>query len=122
MIRNCIVPPYILRAIFENGDPTQKALAWSTLADSEQFRGERRVMTAIIPLAAIPPGRKRRSVSDAHHTYDLPGRLARSEGAPRSKDPRVNEAYGGAGITYDMFNRVFSRNSIDGSGSPLIFI
>jgi Zn-dependent metalloprotease len=116
MIRNCIVPPHILRAILENGDPTQKALAWSTLTDSEQHRGERRVMNAIVPLAATPAGRKRRSVYDARHSYDLPGRLARSEGARRSKDPRVNEAYNGAGLTYDMFKKVFSRNSIDGRG------
>jgi Zn-dependent metalloprotease len=116
MIRNCIVPPYMLRAIINNGDSAQRALAWSTLTDSEQFRGERRVLTILTPLAAISPGRKRRTVYDARHKYDLPGKLVRTEGDPRSKDPRVNEAYDGAGSTYDMFKKIFSRNSIDDRG------
>jgi len=115
MIRHCIVPPYILRAIRKNGDSKQQALAWSTLTDSEQFRGERRLLTAIIPLA-ISPGRRNRCVYDARNRYELPGRLVRSEGKPRSKDPRVNEAYDGAGAAYNMFHRVYSRNSIDDRG------
>jgi len=116
MHRNCIVPPYMLRAIARNGDARQQALAWSTLTDSEQFRGERRVMTVLAPLAATSPGRKRRTVYDARHKYDLPGRRVRSEGDPKSRDPRVNEAYDGAGFTYAMFKKLFSRNSIDDRG------
>jgi Zn-dependent metalloprotease len=116
MIRCCIVPPYMLRAILKNGDSAQQALAWCTLTDSEQFRGERRILTAIVPLTAISPGHKRRSVYDARRRYALPGKLARSEGGPRSKDPRVNEAYDGAGATYDMFKKLFARNSIDDHG------
>lgn len=116
MARQCIVPPYILREILKNGDAEQQALAWSTLTDSEQIRGERRVLAAIAPMAAIPPGRKRRTVYDARHKYELPGRLVRSEGGPKSKDRRVNEAYDGAGYTYDMFKKIFGRNSIDGRG------
>jgi Zn-dependent metalloprotease len=115
MIRHGIIPPYILREILKRGDLEQQALAWSTLTDSEQFRGERRVLTAIVPLA-IAPGRRRRSVYDARHKYDLPGRLVRSESKPKSKDPRVNEAYDGAGFTYSMFRKVFQRNSIDDRG------
>ena len=115
MIRHCIVPPYMLRAILRNGNSKQQALAWSTLTDSEQFRGERRVLTAIIPLA-VSPGRRNRCVYDARHKYELPGRLVRSEGKPKSKDPRVNEAYDGAGAAYGMFHKVYSRNSIDDRG------
>jgi Zn-dependent metalloprotease len=105
----------MLRAILKNGDSQQQARAWSTITDSEQFRGERRILTAVGSLA-LSPGRRRRSIFDARHNYDLPGKLVRSEGGPRSKDPRVNEAYDGAGTTYDMFKKVFSRNSIDGRG------
>jgi Zn-dependent metalloprotease len=115
MIGYGIIPPYILREILKNGDSEQQALAWSTLTDSEQFRGERRILTAIVPLA-ISPGRRRRSVYDARHKYDLPGKLVRSEGASKSKDRRVNEAYDGAGITYTMFKKVYRRNSIDDQG------
>ncbi len=115
MIRHCIVPPYMLRSILHNGDSQQQALAWSTLTDSEQFRGERRLLGVLMPLS-VSTGRRNRCVYDARHKYDLPGRLVRSEGKPRSRDPRVNEAYDGAGITYDMFKKVFSRNSIDNRG------
>jgi Zn-dependent metalloprotease len=115
MFRHCIVPPYMLRAILQNGTSRQQALAWSTLTDSEQFRGERRLLGAIAPLS-VSAGRKNRSVYDARHKYDLPGRLVRSEGKPRSRDSRVNEAYDGAGATYDMFKHAFSRNSIDDRG------
>jgi Zn-dependent metalloprotease len=102
-----IVPPYLLRSILLNGDSVQKIQAWSTLTDSEQLRGERRILTAIAPLAATPVGRKRRSVYDARHGYELPGKLVRSEGGSKSKDARVNEAYEGAGATYDMFKKNF---------------
>ncbi len=115
MLRHCIVPPYMLRAILQNGNSAQQAVAWSTLTDSEQFRGERRLLTAMVPLS-VSPGHKNRCVYDARHKYDLPGRLVRSEGKPKSKDPRVNEAYDGAGTTYDMFKKVLSRNSIDDRG------
>jgi Zn-dependent metalloprotease len=115
MIRHCIVPPYILRSILEKGDANQQAQAWSTLTDSEQFRGERRLLTALIPLS-VSAGGKNRCVYDARHKYDLPGKPVRYEGKPRSKDPRVNEAYDGAGATYDMFKKVFARNSIDDRG------
>jgi Zn-dependent metalloprotease len=111
-----IVPPYLLHSILLNGDSVQKSLAWSTLTDSEQLRGERRILTAIAPLASTPVGRKRRSVYNARHGYELPGKLVRSEGGPASKDARVNEAYAGAGTTYDMFNKLFLRNSIDNRG------
>jgi len=106
----------MLREIIKNGDPSQQSLAWSTLMDSEQFRGERRGLMALSPMATISPGRKRRTVYDARNSYDLPGRLVRSEGDPRSKDPRVNEAYNGAGWAYDMFKKIYQRNSIDDLG------
>jgi Zn-dependent metalloprotease len=118
MDRHCIVPPYMLRAILQNGNSIQQALAWSTLTDSEQFRGERRLLATAVPYS-VSPGHKERCVYDARHTYDLPGKLVRSEGDPKSKDLRVNEAYDGSGATYDMFNRVFARNSIDNHGMRL---
>jgi Zn-dependent metalloprotease len=115
MFLHCIVPPYMLRAILQNGSSEQQALAWYTLTDSEQFRGERRLLTSIIP-ASVSPGGLNRCIYDARGKYELPGRLVRSEGKPRSKDMRVNEAYNGAGATYAMFKQVFSRNSIDDRG------
>jgi Zn-dependent metalloprotease len=114
-----IVPPHILRAIVLNGDTRQQAAAWSTLTNSEQFRGERRILNALAPLAGIPTGTKRRTIYDARHEYRLPGRLVRGERDPKSKDRCVNEAYDGSGATYDFFFRLFGRSSIDGRGYRL---
>ncbi len=55
----------------------------------------------------------------AENGNTLPGKLVRSEGDPASSDPSVNEAYDGAGLTYDLFWRVYGRDSLDGQGMPL---
>jgi hypothetical protein len=88
----CIIPPYILRAIAAHGDRRRQAAAWSTLTDSEQFRGERRILAALAPVASTGTGMKRRTIYDARHRYTLPGRLVRGEKDPKSKDTAVNEA------------------------------
>ncbi|MFQ6061622.1 MAG: M4 family metallopeptidase [Methanosarcinales archaeon] len=62
---------------------------------------------------------KRRTVYDAQNGYSLPGVLVRSEGDPPSADPAVDEAYDGAGATYDLYQDVFGRNSIDDKGMRL---
>ena len=119
MIRHCIIPPYMLRSILQKGDARQQEQAWATLTGTEQFRGQRRVLNAIVPFTTIAPGMKRRTIYNARHGYDLPGRLVRSEGAPKSKDPAVNEAYDGSGATYDLYAKVYGRNSIDDRGLRL---
>jgi Zn-dependent metalloprotease len=63
---------------------------------------------------------KRRNVYDAQHRQTLPGKLVMSDKATAlSRDVEVNEAYDGAGRTYDFFARAFNRNSIDGRGLRL---
>ena len=115
----CIIPPFILQNIMLRGDKRQQAAAWATLTDSEQFRGERRVLTALGPFASSATGMKRRTIYDALHRFSLPGRLVRGEKDPKSKDIAVNEAYDGSGATYDFLFRVFGRSSIDGRGFRL---
>jgi Zn-dependent metalloprotease len=114
-----IIPTYILRSIILNGDKRQQAAAWFTLSASEQIRGERRILTALGPLANTATGTKRRTIYDARHGYSLPGRLVRGERDPKSKDIAVNEAYNGSGATFDFYFRVFGRRSIDGQGFRL---
>ncbi len=118
-MRCCIVPPYMLRSIMEHGDESQQALAWAAITESEQFRGLRRVLTPIAALASTTPGVKRRTIYDARRRYELPGRLVRAEGSPKSKDAAVNEAYIGSGATYDFYSRILSRNSINDRGMRL---
>lgn len=113
----CIVPPHMLREIAQRGDPSQRSWALQTLALSERLRGRRETIGAF-PIAA-PAGEKRRSVFDAHGSYGLPGTLIRSEGTAPSDDPAVNEAYDGAGATYDLYREAFGRNSLDDRGMRL---
>jgi Zn-dependent metalloprotease len=117
--RNCIIPPYMLRAIAQNGSPDQQASAWRTLTNSEQLRGQRLLLATLAAVAGIPTGTRRRTIYDARGGYVLPGRLVRAEGDVKSKDAAVNEAYDGSGATYALYSKVFGRNSIDGRGMRL---
>jgi len=116
---SCIVPPHMLKEIATRGTARQREWAWQTLTLSEQIRGQRRALSVIAAMGATATGQKRRAVYDARRGWALPGRLVREEGDPKSRDAAVNEAYNGAGATYDLFRRVFGRNSIDERGMRL---
>ncbi|PLZ99813.1 peptidase M4 family protein [Fischerella thermalis CCMEE 5268] len=113
----CIVPPHMLENIVVNGNEQQRSWAFHTLNISSQFRGRRNVVGAVN--FAVSPGEKRRTIFDAKSTEQLPGTLARGEGDPPSNDIAVDEAYDGAGATYDLYYEVFERNSIDDKGLRL---
>lgn len=115
----CIVPPYMLKEIAQRGNADQKSWAFRTLMISEQARGQRQALGLIATAAITSTGTKRRTIYDAKNGRTLPGKLVRSEGGPRSEDPAVNEAYNGAGTTYDLYYKVFGRNSIDERGMRL---
>lgn len=113
--RPCFVlPPHILIAICENGTVAERRRALSTLILSERLR-ERRALLSSLP-SGTPAGEERRTVYDAKHRESLPGKLVRAEGDPPSTDAAVNEAYDGAGATFDLYERVYGRISIDGLG------
>ncbi|KQQ39931.1 peptidase M4 [Duganella sp. Leaf126] len=62
---------------------------------------------------------KQRGVYDAGQLGRLPGTLLRAEGGQAVPDQQANQAYDGAGITYDFLRAVFNRDSIDGRGRRL---
>lgn len=113
------LPPHILRRIAENAGADLRDRAYATLEQSAQLRGERAVLTLVAGELAIPAGEKRRTIYDAHHTQQLPGRLVRSEGATPTGDAAADEAYDGAGKTYDFYLHVLGRNSVDDRGMRL---
>ncbi len=86
---------------------------------SEQVRGQRQTLSIIAALGVTPAGQKRRAVYDAGHGDGLPGTLVREEGDGPTDDPAVNEAFDGAGATYDLYDQEFDRNSIDDRGLRL---
>ncbi|TAK09721.1 MAG: peptidase M4 family protein [Candidatus Manganitrophaceae bacterium] len=115
-----IIPPHILRNVAERGNNNQKASAWRALHISDQLRGQRQVLAPIASLLAPSTEGKRRSVYDAKQEDILPGKLVRNEGGKATGDPAADEAYDGAGATYDLYKEIFDRESIDDRGMRLI--
>jgi Zn-dependent metalloprotease len=112
-----IVPPHMLIAICQNGTAEERGRALSTIVLSERLR-ERRGVLSLLPVAA-QTGQKRRTVYDARHRTSLPGRLVRAEGDPPTSDAAADEAYDGAGATYDFYEAAYERSSIDDRGMRL---
>jgi Zn-dependent metalloprotease len=119
----CIVPPHMLQAIAEQGTQAQREFAIDTLRATAQFRGERRFEPLIRSLEGIQsrPGIVRK-IYDAQNQKQLPGKLVRSEGEPSLADVAANEAYDGAGHTYDLYKDAYGRDSIDDAGMDILSV
>ena len=117
---NCFIPPHILKNIATKGTESQKTVAIDTLKLSAEMRGKRQALADFSAAAfRVAAGGKDRIVYDAKNGSKLPGTIARKEGEAASADVAVNEAYDGSGVTYDLFNDVYKRNSIDANGMRL---
>jgi len=117
---NCFLTPHVLQNIATKGTQSQKNLAISTLKTSERMRGQRQALAEFSTAAfRVAVGGKERVIYDARNGSNLPGTVVRKEGDVPVSDVAVNEAYDGSGITYDLFNDVYQRNSIDGNGMRL---
>lgn len=112
-----IVPPHVLVSIAERGNDEQRRRALDVLGLSERLRGQREARRSLA--VALPVGVKRRAVFDAGGRTRLPGRLVRAEGDPKTGDHSVDEAFDGAGLTYDFYLQIYQRNSIDDRGMRL---
>lgn len=124
-----IVPPHVLIRVIEEGSPQTRASAIRTLAISERVRERRAVTRRLVqhdPQASaallLPPVHEQWIVDDAHNGSqgNLPGMKVRGEGDPPAADVAVNQAYDGAGATYDFYLSVFNRNSVNGQGLELV--
>ena len=117
---NCFVPPHIWKSIALKGTLRQKNLAVDTLKLSAQMRGKRQALADFTAATfRVVAGGKDRVIYDAKNGSSLPGTVVRREGEGPTTDVAVNEAYDGSGVTYDLFNNVYQRNSIDGNGMRL---
>jgi Zn-dependent metalloprotease len=117
---NCFIPPHILINIATKGTESQKTLAIDTLKISARMRGQRSALADFTAAAfRVAVGGKDRVIYDAQNGSNLPGTIVRREGEPATGDVAVNEAYDGSGVTYDLYNDVYSRNSIDNNGMRL---
>ncbi|KAL5351760.1 subtilisin-like protein [Pseudogymnoascus australis] len=70
--------------------------------------------------ALAPPLQLKRLIYDAKGSDNLPGTLARAEGAGRITDRQINNVYDGIGITLKFFHTVLGRNSLDDNGGNVV--
>jgi len=90
-------------------DAAQKEWALETLAVSARLRGNREFWASCSAFF-LPPATKRCARFTMRAAARLlPGVRVRGEGDPTSKDEEVNEAYDGAGVTYDLYRKRFKR-------------
>jgi Zn-dependent metalloprotease len=114
-----IIPSSMLRKLALHPDAsTTERDALLASADAAAFaRGERTVARfAAMALVRRTPGPKHRDIFDAAGKNRLPGKLLRTEGGPRAADAVVNDAYDSTGTTFDFYQELLNRNSIDGQG------
>jgi Zn-dependent metalloprotease len=108
--------------IIENGGEAQMERAKQTLDVSSEIRTMRQSVASAARKSASSAGQKNRLIYDAENGSTLPGKLVRSEGEPATGDAAADEAYDGAGATYDLYHEIFERNSIDDRGMDLVSI
>jgi Zn-dependent metalloprotease len=109
----------MLKNIVEKGTPGQRSMAVRTLRTTALLRGQRAGSAEMGVEMHVISGVKSRNVYDAQCGSSLPGVLVRKEGDPPGADAAVNEAYDGAGDTFDLFNDVYGFNSLDGQGMEI---
>ena len=109
----CILPPHILKHISTNGTSEQQSWARKTISITDTLRDQRTMFRPDMSLIEKALAGKERAVYDANHGDTLPGAKLRGEGDPPSSDVAVNEAYDGAGATYDLYHDVYGRASVD---------
>ncbi|NVD72737.1 M4 family peptidase [Duganella sp. BJB488] len=110
-----IIPTTMLRKLADAAtSQADRCLLLDQCETSAYLRGQRSISPVATGVAAV--GEKRRTVYDANHKTTLPGKLMRTEGGVAVADAAVNQAYDGAGITYDFYREVLKRNSIDNKG------
>lgn len=111
-----IIPASVLRKLAEQADAPERKLLLDQIERSAFLRGQRSATGLAAPGLAVTAGEKRRTVYNANHATRLPGKLVRGETDKPSTDAAVNQAFDGAGITYDFYQAILHRNSIDNAG------
>lgn len=115
----CIIPPHMLEKMAESPDPAVRARALASLQTSAGLRAERQVRAAFA-FATAAPASGRRTIFDCRQRSNLSTAvIVRSHDAGPVADQSVNRAYDGLKATYEFYQTVFGRDSIDNSGMRL---
>ena len=128
---HCVVPPFVLSRVARRGSEHQREWALRTLGADTTIRHARSVNAKALgrkgsregrdalAAAAVVPGRNR-IIWDAQNTFQVIGiPRVRDEDDGPTGDPAVDEAFDGFGATWDFWQEVFSRDSIDDENMPM---
>jgi Zn-dependent metalloprotease len=117
-----IIPSHMLERLAASGEPALAEMAGRTLRLNQSLAAFRAQLStgAPPPAAARSTGLKRQVFDCKDSSTDLPGNLVRQEGGQPSRDKAVNEAYDNAGTTWDFYNKIFGRQSVDDHGMTLV--
>jgi len=109
----------MLRHLANQASGAERDALLDSLQLSERVRGHR-TARRLMRVANVA-GEKRRTIYDCGHRATQPprGKLVRGEGDPATRDATVSDAYDNSGFTYDFYDTVLGRNSIDGRGMRL---
>lgn len=117
---HCIMPPYVLKNLLEKGSPDQREKALKALLSSTALRADRRFMSRLGFIAPVSGAGRQRMVFDCENEPTTRNaKLIRRESDKSNGDIAANEAFDGVGATFDFYNQVFHRNSIDNAGMRL---
>jgi Zn-dependent metalloprotease len=111
----------LLEHLATSGEAALAEAAGRTLRLTQSLAAFRaQLSTGAPPPAAARSTGLKRQVFDCKGSTDLPGNLMRQEGGAASRDKAVNEAYDSAGTTWDFYNKIFGRQSVDDHGKTLV--
>jgi Zn-dependent metalloprotease len=120
---NCscfIVPSRVFKRLAEkakNKKDRERLLDSALLSDYVRGHRSARQLMLVTNMA----GEKRRTIYDCGHSQTNPpkGKLVRGEGDSATDDKAVDAAYDSSGTTYDFYEEIMGRNSVDGKGMRL---
>ncbi|MCP3957287.1 MAG: M4 family metallopeptidase [bacterium] len=118
----CILPPHMIEAVRMRGDAKMRKMCDALHREAHKARIARQEASPPTAFQAAPRVSRgaipmlRREVYDAKKRATLPGTLVRTEGEPSNGDQQADEAYDGAGDTYNLYFEQYQRDSLDGQG------
>jgi subtilisin len=116
-----IVPPRLLNRLAAAEDPAVSSAAARTLRITASMRAFRSQLSTGAPTpAAAKRNGLRRQVYNCEGFDDLPGDIVRSENNQPVADVAANQAFDHAGTSWNFFNQVFGRESVDDHGRTLV--
>jgi Zn-dependent metalloprotease len=116
----------LLKRIIDEGPQDLRKAAVQNLEISNGLRNIRKTAAGMYGMFFSGGSEKRREIYDmknSSHTEDLPGYgpiRTEKDNKDLSNDEEANKAFQGSGYTFDFYNEIFQRTSIDNNGMILI--